>query len=169
MNGAKTKRGAASKRIELQEAVEFIWLEADLLDSQDYDPWLALWTAAGHYVIPIERGGDDHAAQLNIVYDDHAMRKARVRRLRGELSVAASPSARTARTVSRFRGIENAEGCAVIRGAQHLIEYKYNRTRILAADVTYRLVRSGAGLLLDGKVVRLINSDEALFGISYLL
>jgi len=95
-------------------------------------------------VIPIERGGDDHAAQLNIVYDDHAMRTARVRRLRGELSVAASPSARTARTVSRFRGIENAEGCAVIRGAQHLIEHKYDRTRILAADVTYRLVRSVA-------------------------
>lgn len=169
MSAANTTCGAASKRIELQEAIEFIWLEADLLDSQDYDPWLALWTEASHYVIPIERAGDDHAAQLNIVYDDHTMRAARVRRLRGALSVAASPSARTARTVSRFRRLENADGCAVIRGAQHLIEYKYDRTRILAADVTYRLVRSEAGLLLDGKVVRLINSDEALFEISYLL
>lgn len=169
MSPAKTRRGVASRRIELQEAIEFIWLEADLLDSQDYDPWLALWTATGHYVIPIERAGDDHAARLNIVYDDHTMRAARVRRLRGELSVAANPSARTARTVSRFRGIESAEGCAVVRGAQHLIEYKYDRTRILAADVTYRVVRSGASLLLDSKVVRLINSDEALFEISYLL
>jgi 3-phenylpropionate/cinnamic acid dioxygenase small subunit len=171
-----SKRGVASKRsavashnIALQEAVEFIWLEADLLDARDYDPWLALWTPTGHYVIPIEREGDDHAAQLNIVYDDHALREARVRRLRGDLSVAASPSARTTRTVSRFRQISDAKDCVIVRAAQHLIEYKYDRIRILAADVTYRLVRFRTSMALDRKVVRLINSDEALFGISYLL
>ena len=72
MSPAKTRRGAASRRIELQEAIEFIWLEADLLDSQDYDPWLALWTATGHYVIPIERAGDDHAAYVDLGAEDHS-------------------------------------------------------------------------------------------------
>lgn len=155
--------------IELQEAIEFIWLEADLLDAQDYPGWLALWTPSGHYVIPIERGDDDPAAHLNIVYDDHAMRTARVQRLSSGLSMSASPSARTVRTVSRFRRLDAADGTAVIRCAQHLVEYKYDRTRILAADVTYRLVRVGNALALDGKIVRLVNSDEALFGIGYLL
>jgi 3-phenylpropionate/cinnamic acid dioxygenase small subunit len=188
--------------LDLQEAIEFIWLEADLLDTQDYAAWLALWTGTGHYVIPIERvaagvgssadgrdGSDreDHAAQLNIIYDDHAMRAARVKRLTSGLSMSASPSARTCRTVSRFRRLDDADGATVIRCAQHLVEYKYDRTRILAADVTYRLVRTstststststnistrpraGAGLALERKVVRLINSDDALFGIGYLL
>lgn len=170
MNAREKKSGTVSTLdIDLQEAIEFIWLEADLLDAQDYEPWLALWTKTGHYVIPIERTGDDHAAQLNIVYDDYLMRTARVHRLRGQLSMAANPSARTARTVSRFRKIESTPDYVVVRGAQHLIEYKYDRTRVLAADMTYRLVRSDVGLLLDGKVVQLINSDESLFEISYLL
>jgi 3-phenylpropionate/cinnamic acid dioxygenase small subunit len=161
-------RTSPQREIALQEAIEFIWTEADLLDAQDYAAWLALWTATGLYVIPIERDAVDHAAHLNIVYDDQAMRAARVTRLKSGLSMSASPSARTVRTVSRFRRLPSADG-ATIRCAQHLVEYKYDRTRILAADVTYRLVRTADGLALDEKVVRLLNSDEALFGIGYLL
>ncbi len=173
-------RQAPLRRVELQEAIEFIWLEADLLDAHDYPEWLTLWTAGGHYVIPIEREGgdsgdghvadaDDHAARLNIVYDDATMRSARVKRLMSGLSMSASPSARTVRTVSRFRRLDDVDGATVIRCAQHLVEYKYDRTRTLAADVTFRLVRSGAGLAIERKVVRLANSDDALFGIGYLL
>jgi 3-phenylpropionate/cinnamic acid dioxygenase small subunit len=152
-----------------QEAVEFIWREADLLDSQDYTSWLALWSATGHYVVPIERDTEDYAAHLNIVYDDQAMRAARVRRLTSGVSISSSPSARTVRTISRFRAHGARDGESVIRCAQHLIEYKYDRTRLLAADLTYRLVRTGPALMLEQKVVRLINSDDALFGIGYLL
>lgn len=155
--------------ISLQEAVEFIWREADLLDSQNYVDWLALWTDTGHYVIPIERNGGDHAERLNIVYDDHVMRAARVHRLRSGLSISAAPSARTVRTVSRFRHLEVSNGLFVIRCAQQLVEYKYDRTRILAADLTYSLVRREAALAIESKVVQLINSDDALFGIGYLL
>src|SRR5882724_3757442 len=150
------------RAIGLQEATEFIWREADLLDSQDYLDWLALWTPTGHYIIPIERDVEDHAARLNIVYDDHAMRVARVQRLTSGVSMSAAPSARTVRTVSRFRALDDIEGAAIIRCAQHLVEYKYDRTRILAADLTYRLVRIGAALAIERKVVRLINSDDAL-------
>jgi 3-phenylpropionate/cinnamic acid dioxygenase small subunit len=166
MSAAKENVEAA---IGLQEAIEFIWAEADLLDSQNYTDWLALWTVAGHYIIPIERGVADHAANLNIVYDDHTMRAARVQRLTSGLSMSATPSARTVRTVSRFRQLEDGDGALVVRSAQHLVEYKYDRTRILAADVTYRVVRSGTALALDRKVVELVNSDDALFGIGYLL
>lgn len=159
--------------ITLQEAAEFIWLEADLLDTQDYTAWLALWTAAGRYVIPIERSGDDHADRLNVVYDDRLMREARVQRLRSGLSISASPSARTVRTISRFRVLGEQAGGTRLRCAQHLVEYKYDRTRTLAADVSYRLVRADAAaggcIALDEKVVRLINSDDALFGMGYLL
>lgn len=167
--------------ITLQEATEFIWLEADLLDTQDYAAWLALWTTAGRYVIPIERTGDDHADRLNVVYDDRPMREARVQRLQSGLSTSANPSARTVRTVSRFRALEARDGAVRLRCAQHLVEYKYERTRTLAADVSYRLVRTGAGggagdgaraagsIALDEKVIRLINSDDALFGMGYLL
>jgi 3-phenylpropionate/cinnamic acid dioxygenase small subunit len=168
-----TPDATAPDAITLQEAAEFIWLEADLLDTQDYTAWLRLWTEAGRYVIPIERSGDDHADRLNVVYDDRLMREARVQRLRSGLSISASPSARTVRTASRFRLLGEQEGATQVRFAHHLVEYKYDRTRTLAADVSYRLVRTnlsaGGGIALEEKVVRLINSDDALFGMGYLL
>jgi len=57
----------------------------------------------------------------------------------------------------------------VIRCAQHIVEQKRDVQRIVAADVTYRIVNSGAGLALDEKVIRLIDADEAQHGIGYLL
>ena len=155
--------------ISLQEAAEFIWREADLLDELAYREWLKLWTADGLYIVPIDRDAEDHAAALNVLYDDQSMREARVKRLLSGFSMSSAPPARTVRTVSRFRVIEREPGVLSLRAAQHVVEYKYERTRVLAADVTYRLVRAGDDLALDRKVVRLINSDDALFGIGYLL
>jgi 3-phenylpropionate/cinnamic acid dioxygenase small subunit len=153
----------------LQSAIEFIWLEADLLDAHDYAAWLALWTGTGRYIIPTERDATDYAAVLNVVYDDHAMREARVKRLQSGLSMSASPSARTVRTVSRFREMNESPGVFALRCAQHIVEYKYDRTRMLAADVVFWLVPGPAGLALERKVVTLINADDALHGIGYLL
>jgi hypothetical protein len=56
-----------------------------------------------------------------------------------------------------------------LRAAMVLVEYKYERTRVLAADVTYRLVRKGGEIKLDRKIVRLANCDDFLHGIGYLL
>ena len=155
--------------INLQEAIEFIWREADLLDRHDYPPWLALWTQDGRYVIPIDRNNSDIEATLNVAYDDATMRAARVKRLSSGSAMSAAPAARTVRTVSRFVPTLMRADMIELRCAQHLVEYKYERTRILAADVTYRLRRRQEGLALDEKVVRLINSDDALFAIGYLL
>lgn len=155
--------------ISLQSAVEFIWREADLLDRHDYAGWLQLWTASGIYVIPVERDVTDHASALNIAYDDGAMREARVKRLRSGLSMSASSAARTVRTVSRFVPVQTGPGMIEVRCAQHIVEQKRDATRILAADVTYRIVRGDATLELDQKVIALIDSDEAQRGIGYLL
>jgi 3-phenylpropionate/cinnamic acid dioxygenase small subunit len=166
---AEVSNGSPSGVVGLQEAVEFVWREADLLDNHDYSAWLALWTEAGRYVIPIEQDGDDHAANLNVACDDAEMRQARVNRLSSGFAMSAAPGARTARTVSRFRPMAAGPDWLEVRCAQHLVEYKYDRTRMLAAQITYRLVRRPGGLALDEKIVRLINSDDALFGIGYLL
>lgn len=155
--------------ISLMEAVEYIWREAELLDRQDYKAWLSLWSEEGLYVIPIQRGNADHSGELNIAYDNAEMRLARTKRLKSGFSISSAPSARTVRTLSRFV-LEQGEGAGVeIRCAQHIVEYKFERSRILAADMTYRLERRGDRIVLAGKEVQLINSDDYLWGIGYLL
>jgi 3-phenylpropionate/cinnamic acid dioxygenase small subunit len=154
----------------LAEATAFIWAEADLLDRLDYKPWLTLWNATGMYIVPTQYGPVNYAEVLNIVYDNQVMREARVKRLLSGFSMSAAPPARTVRTVSRFVVTATGEGFIELRAAQMLAEYKYGHMRFLPADLRYRLVRGpDGGLLIDEKVVTLVNAEDYQFGIGYLL
>lgn len=166
MNAATT---TTPTTVALDEAIRFVWQEADILDRLAYRDWLPLWHDQGTYIIPIERGAKDYRDALNIVYDDHDMREARVKRLLSGFSMSSAPPARTVRTVSRFVVTAQEPAALSLRCAQILVEYKYERTRTLAADVDYRLIRIDGELRIERKVVRLVNSDEDQFGIGYLL
>lgn len=154
--------------VSLQEVTQFLWAEADLLDTKGYDEWLTLWTGEGHYVIPVEKEGDDFANMLNIAYDDAIMREARVKRLQGGFSISAAPPAESVRTVSRIV-IDSVEGDVItVRAAQHIVEDKFGRQRQFAMNVTWDLKQTDSGLMIVNKVIRLLNSDGMLTSISYL-
>ena len=162
--------GAPTSKISVEQAAEFIWREAEMLDRHEYTPWLALWTEDGQYVIPIEQDEKVEAVDaLNIAYDDAEMRQARVKRLRSGFAMSSAPAARTARSVSRFVVVSDTQDCLTVRCVQHIVEYKFERTRILASENVYRLLRTSAGIALAYKEVRLINSDDPLWGIGYLI
>jgi 3-phenylpropionate/cinnamic acid dioxygenase small subunit len=158
-----------SLNISLAEAVEFAWYEADLLDHATYDEWLSLWTDDALYIVPIEPGVTDFANSLNYAYDDHEMRKKRVDRLVSGQSVSASPVALTVRSLSRFRVLRADASSCELRCAQMISEFRRGRERMYTGDVTFELVRGSAGLKIKQKVIRLINSTEALTGIGYIL
>jgi 3-phenylpropionate/cinnamic acid dioxygenase small subunit len=155
--------------IGLDEAREFVSLEADLLDHACYEEWLALWTPQSRYVVPIDPAATEFEDTLNDAYDDHEMRRKRTERLISGQSVSASPVALTVRLLSRFRILEADGASCELRCAQLLTEQRRGRTRMYAANLYYRLVREAGTLKIDQKVVRLINSTEALGGISYIL
>lgn len=159
----------AATGVDLQEAIAFVWSEADRLDRLDYRPWLKMWTADGLYIIPTERDAIDHADALNIVYDDGEMRQARVKRLLSGFAMSSAPPAHTIRTVSRFVVTDAGDDSIELRAAMILAEYKFERMRTLAADLDYRLIREDGALKIARKVVRLINRDDFLHGLGYLL
>ena len=155
--------------ITLDEAIQFVWLEADLLDSAAYDEWKALWTPTSRYIVPIEPGVTDFENTLNYAYDDAEMRAKRADRLVSGQSVSASPVARTVRLLSRFRVLRSdGAGCA-LRCAQMITEFRRGRERTYAADVEFLLVRTANGLQIERKVIRLVNGTDALGGIGYIL
>ncbi len=162
-------KDVTASAISLDEAVHFIWDEAEILDRADYNAWQALWAEeAGFYVIPIDQDSDDFANTLNIVYDNAEMRKARAERLMAGFSISAAPAAKTVRTVSRFK-ITEAEGdMTTVTAAQHVIEDKFGRQRMFAMNLSYKLVKTDDGIRIHEKVVRLLNSDGVLTSISYL-
>ncbi len=163
MTEAKTNETLAL----LQKVTAFLWQEAALLDAKDYDAWLGLWLKEGYYTLPI---GDteDYDNALNICHDNDKMRRDRIARFQQGFSISSAPPAETVRTASRFV-IDEVEGDTVtVRSALHVIEDKFGRQRIWAANVTHKLVFSDEGIKIRTKVVRLLNSDGMLNSFSYL-
>lgn len=160
----------AIEAIVLNDAINFISMEADCLDHRDYAAWLSLWADDGIYAIPIDPDADDLADRLNYAYDDAAMRRMRVARLTSGESISARDAANTLRSVSRFRLLDpEVDGVTRIRCAQHLVEYRRGTFRTYVANVTYALRRENGKIRLTGKTVRLLNSTDALAGMSFLL
>ena len=155
--------------ITLDEAMQFAWLEADLLDSGAYDEWQELWTPTSRYIVPIEPGATDFENSLNYAYDDTAMRAKRAERLVSGQSVSASPVARTVRLLSRFRMLRASDSECAMRCAQMLTEFRRGRERTYAADMEFLYVRTADGLRIERKVIRLINGTEPLGAIGYIL
>ncbi|MEV7872244.1 aromatic-ring-hydroxylating dioxygenase subunit beta [Streptomyces sp. NPDC088124] len=153
----------------VHRAIELVWHEARLLDRKQYTQWDALWAPGGLYVIPIDPDTDDFASSLNMVYDDDRMRRMRIERLTGGFSISASAAARTVRTVSSFVVESRDDESVELSGAQVLVGHRRERTFVLAADVTYRILLDGPEPLLARKVVRLINSEDAVNASGFLL
>jgi len=153
----------------LQLAAEFIWREAELLDRKDYQQWADLWSETGRYVVPIDPDTTDFEASLNYAYDDARMRAMRIERLTSGHSVSAVDAARTVRTVSRFTEVSSDADVIEVRSAQILVAYKRERHTLFAADLTPRLRFTQAGIRLEQKVVRLINSTDSLNALGFLL
>ena len=150
-------------------AIELIWREAELLDRKDYHAWLSLWDPAGFYVVPIDHDTTDFAATLNYAYDDQDMREKRVQRMTSGHSASASDAARTVRTVSRFTLSSDTSDEVEVSSAQVIVAYKRGKSTLFAADLTHRISFASGEPRIVQKVIRLIDSTEALSAIGFLL
>ncbi|MEV0635910.1 aromatic-ring-hydroxylating dioxygenase subunit beta [Streptomyces sp. NPDC050619] len=160
-------------------AVQLVWREARLLDGKRYEEWDRLWAPDGRYVIPIDPETEDFESALNMVYDDDRMRRMRIERLTTGYSISAVAAARTVRTVSNFvvveavvrsEASEESEGAAIeLNSAQVLVGYKREETFVLGADLTHRIVFDDGEPRIARKVIRLLNSQEAVYATGFLL
>jgi 3-phenylpropionate/cinnamic acid dioxygenase small subunit len=166
MSAAATSRTAVEMR---QRAVAFLDLEADLLDRLEYREWLDLWDPSGLYVLPIERIDTDFESRLNHIYDDHDMRSKRVERLLSGHAPSATPIMRTVRSAMRVRLLESAPDQLLLSSSLHIVSYKRQVQNLIAANVRHRLLLDGDMIRIKEKVVQLINSDEPLAELSFIL
>ncbi|MDI2027125.1 aromatic-ring-hydroxylating dioxygenase subunit beta [Saccharopolyspora sp. TS4A08] len=149
-------------------AIALVWREAELLDRKDYAAWQELYADDGIYVVPIDRDAEEFDDVLNMVYDDRRMRRLRVNRMTEGYAIAAVDSAVTVRTVSRFTTTRVSDAEVSLRAAQVLVAYKRGTHDLWAADVDYT-IRLGTEDTLARKVVRLVNSDDAVPAAGFLL
>ena len=93
-----------SRTITRPEVEDWLFAEADILDSWNYDGWLALFEPGARYEIPTtDYDGWSSAESGSFVVDDWDLIQARVKRLKSRKAHAENPHSRTHRLVSNVR------------------------------------------------------------------
>lgn len=108
MNAAVDCAGATVSRAEVED---FLFHEADLLDTWKLEQWAALFTDDAQYLVPPTDDPDaDPRQTLFLVYDDRHRLGERARRLMKKTAHAEFPHSRTRHMISNVRITRNDGG-----------------------------------------------------------
>jgi len=148
---------------------EFLYQEARLLDTQQYEQWLQLFTADATYWVPLEQGQKDPYETSSIIHDDRTLLELRVKQIRHPRAHARQPLARTVHQVSNVVQLGEANGELRIGSTLTVVEFRNEKQRVYGALVEHRLRRKDDTFQIAHKRVDLVNSEGELDGIAILL
>jgi 3-phenylpropionate/cinnamic acid dioxygenase small subunit len=121
-----------------EEVLDFLYREAELLDTGRLEDWLALLTDDVQYRMPVrltrERTSPtDRSDQMQFFWDDRATIELRIRRLRTDFAWAEDPPSRTRHFVSNVR-IAPAAGPDELHVRSYVLVYR-NRGETAAYEL----------------------------------
>ena len=148
---------------------EFLYHEARLLDTQQYEQWLELFTDDATYWVPLEQGQKDPYETSSIIHDDRTLLELRVKQIRHPRAHARLPLARTVHQVSNIVQLGEVNGELRIGSTLMLVEFRNEKQRLHGALVEHRLRRQGDTFQIAHKRIDLVNSEGELDGIAILL
>lgn len=102
--------GTASMALS-HEVAQFLYREAELLDSWRLPEWLELFTATGQYLVPAtDKPNGDPSRDLFLVQDDRFLLEQRINSLMRRSAHAEYPHSRTRRMISNVRAVDSGNG-----------------------------------------------------------
>jgi benzoate/toluate 1,2-dioxygenase subunit beta len=147
---------------------QFLYLEARLQDEHRYDDWEALWAAEDTlYWVP-RREGADPAREVSYIYDNRARLASRIRQLNTGIRHSQAPQSGLRRLISNIEIGENADGVEV-QSNFILVESRRSNLTIWAGRTTHVLVPTGESFRIRRKTVVLVNCDEAIDNLAFLV
>jgi 3-phenylpropionate/cinnamic acid dioxygenase small subunit len=146
---------------------EFVYHEAELLDSRRFDDWLDLFTDDCVYWLP-QRDGDAPDKSVSLVYDDRRSMRGRVVRLKSGFAFSQDPPSRTCHLIGNVRTIAK-DGAYEVRSSLLITEARRGEQRSYSGPMEHLLVATDAGLRIKKKVVALVNADLPLGNLSFLI
>ena len=148
---------------------QFLYHEARLLDRQQYEQWLELFTEDATYWLPLEQGQKDPYDTSSIIHDDRTLLELRVKQIRHPRAHARQPVARTVHQVGNVVQLGEANGELDIGSTLTVLEFRNERQRVYGALVEHRLRPHGTTFRIARKRIDLVNSEGELDGIAILL
>lgn len=168
VGGAPPQAGA---RASLEQVQDLLYREADCADEHRFDDWLALWDEDGEilYWIPAGRDDLDPSQRISIAYDNRSRLDDRIFRLKNRAMHAQRPRSRMRRVVSNIV-IESDDGeCVRVRANFILGELRNGHQDVFNGRFLYELRRRAGGLRIASKRVLLVNNDDFIDNLSFLV
>ena len=154
------------------EVEDFLYHEAELLDSWQLDDWLRLLTEdAAYYVPPNDKPDADHRYTLFTIADDIVRLRERIILLKDPNCHAEFPPSHTRRLITNVR-ITGIDGDAIMVAANFAI-FRYRRNeppREFVGRYRYKLRRTDSGLKIAERRA-ILDAEELgpLGSVSFLL
>ena len=157
------------QRATLEDVTQFIYREARLQDEHRYDEWESLWTDDGVYWVPANGDGGDPEQVMSIIYDNRSRIALRIRQYHTGKRFSQTPQSRLRRLISNIEVMEE-DGDELSVGSNVLIFENQTRGDVLwAARTEYRLRRVDGALRMARKKVNLLNNQDALYSMAFLV
>lgn len=147
---------------------QFLYHEARLLDRQELEAWLELFTEDATYWVPLERHQKDPIETSSLIYDDRTLLGLRVAQARHPRAHARLPLARTIHQVGNVMVLNEDKTETRVSSVLHVLEWRNERQRTWGALVEHRLRREGESFRIAHKRIDLVNSEGELDGIAIL-
>lgn len=149
-------------------AEQFLYYEARLLDTQQLEAWLELFTEDATYWVPLEREQKDPLETSSIIHDDRTLLELRVKQARHPRAHARLPLARTVHQVGNVMVLSENGAETTVSSTLQVVEFRNEKQRLHGALVEHRLRRTADSFRIAHKRVDLVNSEGELDGIAIL-
>ena len=151
------------------EVSQFLYREARLQDTHDYDGWEALWTDDALYWVPANGADTDPERQMSMIYDNRSRIGLRIRQLKTGRRHSQTPPSQLARTISNVELLESAGEDIRVAANAMIFETNLRGDTVWGARNEYTLRRIDGGLRMAFKKVVLVNNNKAIWTLSFLV
>ena len=147
-----------------QDLIDFVVLEARLLDAKRYEEWNALFTDDAMYWVPLVPDQEDGINHTSHLYEDKLLRELRIERLKSPRAFSQQPPSRAHHllqtpTVETF---DEAGNGYVVRSEFHYTESQGDAMQFYVGTCFHHLTQQDGALKMTLKRVNLLNCDAAL-------
>jgi benzoate/toluate 1,2-dioxygenase beta subunit len=139
---------------------DFLYREADLLDTPDLDSWIALFTEDGSYWMPAAEGQEDPVNHISHIYDDRVMMEIRRRNFVHPRASSKDSAVRSSHLLGNIRlAGETGRGDLRVTSNFHVVMWYREEQRVYAGTCEHHLVRTAEAFAIRHKRVNLITPD----------
>jgi benzoate/toluate 1,2-dioxygenase beta subunit len=151
------------------EAEDILYREARLLDDRRYREWLELFGENARYWIPCNGEGTDPEREITLAYEDLPKLRDRVARLDSGMAHAQTPPSQTKRLISNVEVDNSGEDAATVSSGFILYELRRSKERVFAGRYEHSLHRIDGNWKIATKKVVLVNNDEVIDNLTFIV